>query len=198
MLARLRTGLGRVLSRGWRQKRLDFVEVVKGGALFWGEVRGKSTGGERSLTLIGRKCAKLAESMRYDAATILGQAGELLHGTAHTLTLLWCKAFHRLSTIKDVLPLLGRHVIQLGEPVSHALLHLGGEVAKAWFAFEGTLLIRDRQIAVVTHPLREMFLTRARAEGPMLCRTAVLLLRIAASRTGRGALPVATGGKGRK
>ena len=90
-----------------------------------GEVGGEATGGEGGLTLIGRKRAKFAEGARDDAPTILGQAGELLHGTAHLLALLWSKSFHGLGTIEDMLPLLGWHVVQLRETVSHALLDLG-------------------------------------------------------------------------
>jgi hypothetical protein len=99
------------------------------------------------------------------AAAVRREAGELGHGTANLLALLGGEPLHGFGAGHNALPLLGRHVIQLGKAVAHPLLDLRGKVVKAGFALECSLLIGQGEVAVAIHPLGEVFLVSLRAEG---------------------------------
>ncbi len=65
---------------------------------------------------------------------------------------------HGLVVLDDAAALLGRHVVELGEAIEHALLCLRRKVAEARLLLQGALLVGERQVAVTVHPLGEVFL----------------------------------------
>jgi hypothetical protein len=130
--------------------------MVERGSLF-GIHPAVAAGVQGGGALAGRDVAKLAEGARDGAALVGGQGAELLHGSAELLALRGVEALHQLDMRELALPLAGRHGIELGEMVVHALLGLPGQIAEAGLAVERLLLLIGRQVAVLVHPLGEMF-----------------------------------------
>ena len=65
--------------------------------------------------------------------------------------------FHCFGAIENMLALLWGHVVELRKAIPHTLLDLRREITKTRLPFERALLIRRRQVAVMTHPLRQVF-----------------------------------------
>lgn len=112
----------------------------------------------------GGRFPQVAEGPGDDPAAILGEAAELQHGAADLLALGRREMLHDLGTLEDALTLGLGHVVELGETLAHALLHLWGEIAEAGFPFKGSLLIGQRKAAVAIHPLGEMLLVLTRSD----------------------------------
>ena len=146
--------------RGWRgsgEEGLDGDEAGQGGALLVGEAFAEAgIVGEGGLALVGREVADLAEGTGDEAAAIGRKAGELGHGSADLLAADRVEVLHGLGAGEDALALVGRHHVELGEAVAHALLDLRGELAEAGLALEGALLLRQGEVAVAAHPLGEV------------------------------------------
>lgn len=138
----------------------DGEEVGEGGALLVGELAPKASGVKNSLALRNRHLADIAEGAGYKAAAIDGKAAELLHRSTNLLPLRRREPFHHLGAFKQAAALFRRHVIELRQPVLHPLLRLLRQFAETRFILESLLLLRERQIAVAVHPLREMLLLR--------------------------------------
>ena len=114
--------------------------------------------GEQPLPLLRGSLANVTEGTGDDPPSIHGQVAELEHGAANLLPLLRGEVLHRLGTIKQVLTLLGGHIVQLGKAVAHPLLERGCELMKPRLLLEGTLLLRQAEVAVALHPLGKMLL----------------------------------------
>ena len=140
--------------------RFDRVERSPSEKLLrtWSELRG-------GLTLVRREIAQIAEGVGNGAAAVRGEAGELAHGAAHLLTLLGGEMLHGFGAGNDALPFFWSHVVELGEAVVHALLHLRGQIAETGFTLQGPLLLRHGEVAVTVHPLGEMLLIFLRNSG---------------------------------
>ena len=66
--------------------------------------------------------------------------------------------FHRLSPFKDAPALFRRHVVELRQAVTHALLRLRRKIAEARLILERALLVCQRKVAMTIHPLSQMLL----------------------------------------
>jgi hypothetical protein len=68
--------------------------------------------------------------------------------------------------LKQPAALIGRHVVQLRQPVPHRLLCLLRKIAKTRLIRKGPLLIGKRKVAVAIHPLSQMLLLLLLLPGP--------------------------------
>jgi hypothetical protein len=98
------------------------------------------------------------ERVRYGAAAILRKCTELQHRAPHCLPLLRRKMLHHFGALDHVLPLGGRHVIELRQAVTHPLLHLRRQLAEPRFTLERSLLLREGECPMAIHPLGQMLL----------------------------------------
>ena len=152
-----------LLRLDWRPERRDVEQAVDGTALLIVELAAELGRVHVGLALGGRHIAQLEEGAVYDMLTVLGQTAELGHCVANLLTLNGGEPLHYFCAFKDLLALVGRHVIQLREPLMELLLLLRGKVVKARFVFERELLLREREVAVGLHPGAQMHLGLAGA-----------------------------------
>ena len=115
-----------------------------------------------------RCCGESVRYWRKACATALSlagwQAGKLLHAAANLLTLLRRESFHGLGAVKETLPLLRGHAVELGEPVAHALLDRRRQLVEARLMLECALLVRRGELAVAVHPFGQVLLPRAMAD----------------------------------
>ena len=148
-----------------RKKWLHGDEAVEGGALFRRERVRELARVEDGLSLLGWELAVLPEGMLNGEALLRGEAGKLLHAAADLLTLFGSEALDRFCAIEQALALRWRHLVELGEPIVHALLHIGRQLAEARLVIEGALLVSRRKLAVLRHPLGEVLLAGSSANG---------------------------------
>lgn len=146
------------MRRGWLLDiGLDAHEIVERRALLRGEVRADAIGVEGCLALVGGKASQAAVLTDDKAAAVRRETRNLRHRPADLLTLLWGEPFHRLCSSDDPLTAFRRHIVELSKSISHALLHLRGEIVEARLAFQGSLLLGKGHPAVLLHPLGNMF-----------------------------------------
>ena len=65
--------------------------------------------------------------------------------------------FHPLIAVQQAFALIWRHGIELSEEIAEMLLCLWRQVAETIQIFERFLLLIERQVAVSTHPLIQVY-----------------------------------------
>ena len=115
------------------------------------------------LPLLIRDRAQLMESSRHRSSPVLRQASELSRRAANLLPLLGRQPLHRLRPCDRLLSPLRSHVVQLCQPVSHMLLNLRTKLLESGFTLQRPLLLLQRQVAVVIHPLAQVLARIANA-----------------------------------
>ena len=137
---------------------LDGEETGEGAAFLVRELAAETVGVEDGLALRVWHLAKVAEGSGDQTATIFRETAKLLHGSADLLALRRGEVRHGLVAVDNAAALFGRHAVELGKAIEHALLCLRRKVAKAGFALQGALLVCEWQATVTIHPLGEVFL----------------------------------------
>ncbi len=137
---------------------LDGQQIGESFTLLIGELSTVAVRVESGLALRRGHFTKLTEGTGDHATAVLRKSPELTHSSHHLLALRRRETFHRFVALNQTLPLLRRHVIELGKPVAQMLLCLGGKLAKARLILQRVLLLREREIAVAAHPLLQMLL----------------------------------------
>ena len=141
---------------------LDGEDGGEHGALGVGELGAEGRGVEGQLALIGGHLAEVEDDAGHDAAASRGKRVQLLHGIALLLTLGRGEALQGLVAVQHAGALLRVHVVEPGQLVEFVLLELRRQLAKSGLVPQGALLFGEREIAVVVHPLLEMFLVLGR------------------------------------
>ena len=128
------------------------------GALGVRELAGKARGVDDLLTLIGRHLAEIENRAGHGAAARDGKRIQLRDGAAELLTLLRGEALQGFVAVQHAGALLRVHVVEASLEVTVALLSLRGQFVEAGELLEGFLLLGEREIAVIGHPLRDVLL----------------------------------------
>jgi hypothetical protein len=137
---------------------LDREDGGEHGALGIGELGAEGGGVDGLLALIGGHLAEVEDGANDDAAARQGNRVQLLHGIAVLLTLGQREALQGLVAVEHAAALLRVHVVEPGQLVELVLLELPRKLAKAGIVLECALLFREREIAVVVHPLLHVLL----------------------------------------
>jgi hypothetical protein len=133
-------------------------EIGKGAAFLIRELLAIGRGIESRCSPVGRQPAEFSDAAGNGAATVNGQAAELVHGSTDLHTLLLSEVLHRLIGIKNSLSLLRRHLVELLQATHHALLDFGRRLAETGFLPERIELLLDVEMAAAAHPFWEVLL----------------------------------------
>ena len=142
---------------------LNAQEAAERAALLRIEAVGVAAGVERGGALVRRKLTQSAEAAANSGLLVRWQRGPVARGRAYLVTLLRREVLHIFVALDEPIALVGRHGVELGKAVAHALLRGLGQIVEAGFVLKRLLLLRRREIAVDVHPLGEMLATRAAA-----------------------------------
>ncbi len=148
-----------------REHRLNPQEIVQRGTLGVRKLPTVLLGVQSRRSLVRGKIAQLPEGSRHAAPLLDRQRTKLLHGAAHLKTLVRRQVLHRLVPGEKLLPLCGRHAIQLIEPLPHAVLGGLRQIMEARLALQGMLLLWRRKLTVLIHPLRERYTSPCTSSG---------------------------------
>ncbi len=141
-----------------RKKGLYRQKIRKRAALLIGKLGAKTILVHNGLALGLRHLAQITEGPGDQPATVFRKTAILLRRGAKLLPLFRCKPFHYLGMLNHAAALLWRHVVELGEAVTHGLLRLRRKIAKTGFILKCALLFCRRKIAMSLHPLTKMLL----------------------------------------
>jgi hypothetical protein len=117
----------------------------------------------KGLTLRLWHLTEVTESAGYEPPSILWETTVLLERAAKLLPLWRSEVFYRFSVFQYAAALLRSHVVELSKTVPHGLLRLRRKVAEAGLILERTLLVCNREVTVMVHPLGQVLLIWLRA-----------------------------------
>ncbi len=96
---------------------------------------------------------QIVQRLSYLPALIHRQASELPQRSSHLRALVRAQPLHLLIAFQQALPALRTHRIQLRQPVPITLLCIRRQIPEAGLLIQCLLLLLQRQIAVLAHPL---------------------------------------------
>jgi hypothetical protein len=111
---------------------------------------------EHLLALPGRHLAKHAEGAAYLLLTRGIHAAEFLRGIAHSLAAVRAQPFHVLDAAKGALALLGRHGVELVQPIDEPLLLRRRQAVESRLATQRILLAGEGLTLMALQPVAEM------------------------------------------
>jgi hypothetical protein len=162
---RLLAAVDRVTGSPDREIGFDGKEVGESGALLIGELAADAIRVENGLALRVGHLAEVAEGAADQAPTISREAIPLMHGCDDLLPLRLGQMLQCLVALQYAATLFFRHIVELGKALQITLLGLGGELTEAGFVLEGGVLLIQREVTMTFHPLCQVFLVRAGADG---------------------------------
>jgi hypothetical protein len=143
-----------------RQHRLDLNQVQQRCA--FGRIHPAiSRSQHRRHALIRRQLTKLTEALRNRPSLLRWKRAQPFHRSTHLPALIRSQPLHRLIPLQNPLPLIGSHRIELRQTLPHPLLGHRRKLLEPRFASQRLLLLLERQVAVLVHPLGQMLALRS-------------------------------------